>query len=101
MRVYIAGPYSHGDTETNVRAAILVADALAARGHVPYVPHLSHYWHLIAPHDHAFWMRQDREWLILCDGVLRIDGWSDGADEEVTLAKSIGKAIWYDVTGIP
>jgi len=69
MKIYIAGPYSGGDPITNVRRAIRVADALAALGHIPFVPHLTHFWHQISPHRYEFWLDYDMHWLELCDAV--------------------------------
>lgn len=101
MRIYVAGPYSHGNTEANVRAAILAADALTMMGHTPYVPHLAHYWHKVAPHDHDFWMRQDIAWLELCEAVLRLPGESDGADDECAIAGARGMAVYESIGEVP
>jgi hypothetical protein len=86
MRIYIAGPYSNGNVEKNVRTAILTADLLLEKGYFPYVPHLTHFWHKISPKAWAEWMGLDMEWLRVCDAVLRLPGKSKGADKEVALA---------------
>jgi len=94
MKIYIAGPYSGGDPITNVRRAIRVADALAALGHIPFVPHLTHFWHQISPHRYEFWLDYDMHWLELCDAVYRIDGASPGADREVRRAVEVGMPVY-------
>ncbi len=93
-KVYVAGPYTDGDTAINVRVAFQTADDLAKRGFVPHVPHGKHFWHLLFPHEKDFWMEQDREWLLTCDAVLRIPGYSEGADTKVALAKANGIQVF-------
>lgn len=87
MKVYIAGPYTQGDVAANVRRAIEAADELALLGHVPYIPHLTHFWHLVSPKPYEWWLRYDAQWLEDCDVLLRLPGPSNGADTEVELAK--------------
>lgn len=87
MRVYVAGPYTKGDVALNVRAAIEAADAVAARHHLPFVPHLSHFWHFLSPKPYDWWLQYDALWLLQCDVVLRLPGESAGSDSEVALAR--------------
>lgn len=101
MRVYIAGPYAKGDVAVNVRNAIGTADLVLDLGHIPYVPHLIHFWHLLHPHPHHVWLALDRKWLLLCDAVFRLPGKSIGADMEVKLAKSLGLPIYYNLDEVP
>ena len=86
--VYVAGPYSQGDVALNVRNVILAAEKLANAGMTPYVPHLSHFWHLLCPHELDFWYQFDLDWLIKCDCLVRLPGVSTGADAEVEFAIS-------------
>jgi hypothetical protein len=101
MRIYIAGPYTKGDVAQNVKNAIDVADELLAKGHIPYVPHLTHFWHFVSPKPWDVWLKIDAEYLVLCDAVLRIPGESVGADKEVQLAKEKGMTIYFDIGDIP
>lgn len=94
MKVYVAGPYEKGDIAINVRHAVGVADELRDRGHVPFVPHLSHLWHLISSHSRSFWLDYDAEWLLECDCVFRIPGESEGADWECELAGKHGIPVF-------
>jgi hypothetical protein len=48
-RVYLAGPYSTGDKEANVRRAVEAADVLWAAGFSVFLPHLTHFWDLLSP----------------------------------------------------
>ena len=97
MKVYIAGPYTKGDVVLNVRWAILIADQVLERGHVPYVPHLTHFWHLLVPHTWETWLALDLEWLRDCDVVLRLPGESVGADLEVAEALKLGIRVVYRI----
>ena len=97
MRVYIAGPYSKGDVILNIREAIYAADWLLAGGHVPFVPHLTGFWHAIAPKPYESWLAYDMEWLKVCDAVLRLPGESSGADKEVAEARRLGVPVFESV----
>lgn len=99
-KIYIAGPYTNGDVAINVHVAYHAAEDLARRGYVPFLPHASHFWHLFYPHEKGFWMKQDREWLVVCDAVLRLPGYSEGADEEVTLARAQGIQVFETVVDL-
>lgn len=101
MYIYIAGPYSGGDPVINVQRAIAAAEEVLHYNHVPFVPHLSHLWHLVKPHPYDFWIAMDLAWLMKCDAVLRIPGESPGADEEVKLARALSKPVYYSINEIP
>ena len=89
-KVYIAGPYTDGDVAINVRKAFAVANDLADNGFAPFVPHYTHFWHMLFPRPYEFWLNLDREYLRSCDCVFRIEGNSRGADEEEEFGKSFG-----------
>ena len=88
IRVFISGPYTLGDVEANVNRAIKVANELAVRGYVPFVPHLFHFWDGLYHHEYDFWTKLDLVWLRSCDCVVRLDGESPGADMETKQAKA-------------
>jgi hypothetical protein len=88
MKVYIAGPYTKGDVAQNVKNALRLGDYLANIGHVPYVPHLTHFWHLCFPREYQWWLKYDLVWLNHCDCLVRIAGESSGADKEVSHAQN-------------
>jgi hypothetical protein len=108
-RIYIAGPYTKGDVAVNVRNAFKAADELANLGFAPFVPHATHFWHMLFPRPYEFWLRLDNEFLPFCDAVLRLPGASNGADEEVKLAlrhgipvfDEIGKLVRHFVEDVP
>ena len=101
IKIYIGGPYSKGDTVLNVRNAVMAAEQVLRRGHIPYIPHLTMLWHFISPHEYQFWLDYDIEWLRLCDALLRLPGESSGADKEVALSEGLGKPVYYSVHEIP
>ena len=96
-RVYVAGPYTKRDTDANVRAAIEAGNDLLGHGFAPYIPHLTHFWHELYPHEHEEWLALDREWLLLCDAVVRLFGESKGADLECEWAREAGIPIYGSV----
>ncbi len=97
MKVYIAAPYTKGDVEQNVKTAIACADALCELGFDPYIPHLSHFWHLVSPKPVSFWYNYDLNWLELCDALLRLPGESLGAEAEVIRAKELCIPVYYSI----
>jgi Domain of unknown function (DUF4406) len=96
-KIYIAGPYSNGDPESNVDKAIETANTIADLGFAPYVPHFTHFWEMRFHRDYEFWLDLDNQFLPCCDAVLRIPGKSSGADKEVELAKRLGKPVFTSI----
>ena len=97
MYVYIAGPYTKPDPVANTRKAIAAGEAVATVGHFPFIPHLSMFWHLNHPHDYEFWMHQCFAWLEQCDTLIRLPGFSAGADREMAKAHELGIPIFVSV----
>lgn len=98
IRVYIASPYStSGDIAENVHLQMETANTLIGLGFCPFVPLLTHFQHLMFPRPYEDWMKQDTEWVKVCDCLLRLGGESKGADREVKYALSLGKPVVYSV----
>jgi hypothetical protein len=96
-RVYIAGPYTKGDVAVNVRNAIHAADQVWDLGFAPYVPHLTHFWHLISPKPYEEWLKIDAVWLDVCHYFIRLEGESAGADVEEAVAREKGIPVYRGV----
>ncbi len=90
MIIFISGPYAKPDPVINTRNAILAGEKVLKLGHTPFIPHLNHLWHLVVPHDEAFWYAYDLVWLRRCNAILRLPGESKGADREMILAREWG-----------
>lgn len=97
MKVYIAGPYTTGDVAVNVRTAIAAGQQVLEAGHYPYIPHLTHFWHLLIPGPYEQWLKLDLEWLEACDALVRLLGESSGADHEMRRAKELGIPVYLSV----
>jgi hypothetical protein len=97
IRVYIASPYTIGDVAVNVKRQIDVADILISHGFAPFVPLLSHFQHLMHPRPYEDWTTLDIEWVKVCDCILRLEGESNGADNEVEVARVLGKPIFFSI----
>lgn len=94
MKVYVAGPY-FSDPVKNTDRAIEVGNMVLEYGHVPYVPHLTHFWNrLHTEHPEETWLAMHLEWLESCDAVIRLPGASNGADAEVARAKELGLPVY-------
>ena len=98
--IYVAAPYTHPDPVANTHKAIQVAEELVERGFMPLIPHLLLLWHIVSPHKEDFWYECGRELLRRCDGLLRIEGESKGADWEVELAKEWGIPVYYSISEV-
>lgn len=99
--IYIAGPYTSGDVARNVARAIEAADEIMEDGRFAvYVPHLSHFWHLHRAHEWEFWMALDQQVLMRCDGLVRLDGESVGADREESWALELGLRLYASVKSL-
>lgn len=96
-RIYVAGPYSKGDPCVNTHIAIQAGQSLLDYGFVPFVPHVSHFWHTMIPNPYEVWMEWDAEWIKVCDGLVRLPGESAGADREVVLANSLGIPVFLSI----
>lgn len=99
MRVYVAGPYTQGDVAQNVRRAIEVGNNLLEAGHTPFIPHLTHFWHLLYPQDSMTWITWCLAWLEQCEALIRLPGASHGADTEVSRARQLGIPVFTSVRG--
>jgi len=97
IKVYIAGPYSVGDTCQHVRTAIDIAERLLDAGMAPYIPHLAHFWSLVHQHTTVEWEQYYNPWLDMCDALIRFPGESRGADKEVARANKKGIKVFYDI----
>lgn len=93
-RVYLCSPYSLGDIAQNVKTAVDAADELLVQGYIPFVPHLTHFWQYLHPHNYDEWLEYDRNWLLVCDALLRLEGNSSGADREVNDAVENGIKVF-------
>lgn len=94
-KIYIAGPYSSGNIMYNIRYAIKAGNWILENGGIPFIPHLTGFWDMLAPHDYEIWMSYDVEWLKSCDAVYRLPGESSGADRELAIAKELGIPIFF------
>lgn len=115
MKIYIAGQYNPRveDDHLAIRKAKLNVDKaikafvdLKEKGHIPFVPHLSHYIHTNQYADEygEWWYKYDfsflKEW---ADAILLLDNWeeSEGAKKEFELAKDLGLNVYKNIEDIP
>jgi len=97
IKVYVASPYTIGDTAVNVKRQIDMVDKLMDRGFAPFAPLYSHFQHMVHPRPWQDWVKVDLEWVASCDCVLRLDGESKGADMEVELALKLNIPVYYSL----
>lgn len=93
--VYIASPFTKGNTATNLRISIDLADKLLMTGYIPFVPLLSHFWDIVYSHEPNVWYNFDLKWLERCDCIIRLPGESKGADLEEEHARKLNMPIFY------
>lgn len=109
MWIMIAGPYRSGtksqaEREQNLIELNRAAHAVFGKGHVPVVG-VNCALPLIAvagPESYdSIMMPLSLAMAERCDAVLRIGGFSSGADEEVERIRSKGGVAYYSVAEIP
>ncbi len=99
-KVYIASPYTKGDTAVNVKTQMDFASLLMLHNFAPFWPLHSHFLHMMHPQPYEKWLEWDFEWVLACDALVRLPGESPGADEEVKVAKRAGIPVFegmYDL----
>lgn len=115
MLIMIAGPYRSGTNDDpqlmkeNLSKLEAVALPIFRKGHVPFIGEwialpLIHLAGSQKPGDAAWEEIQypvAHSMLAKCDAVLRLEGASKGADEDVRKAKEMGLKIYYSVDEIP
>ncbi len=95
--VYVAAPFRFPDPFANIRAAIEVGERLEASGVITaWVPHQNALWALIYPHDGEFWLDYDFSLLARSDALYRVEGCSDGADDEEAYSREVSMPIFRD-----
>ena len=97
IKVFISSPYTIGDQAVNVKRQIDCANELIELGFAPFAPLLSHFQHMIHPQEYKTWMRLNKEWLKICNCVLRLEGASKGADKEVLIAEWFDIKVFYSI----
>jgi hypothetical protein len=115
MMILIAGPYRSGTNDQpelmqeNLNKLESVALPLFRKGHIPMIGEwaalpLIHLAGSTKPGD-VFWEEIQypvaHRLLEKCDAVLRIEGASNGADNDVKIAKERGLKIYYHIDEVP
>jgi len=95
-KIFISGPlFSSGNIFVNIKRAVMAGHMLKQAGAIPFIPHLYAFWAIMQGLDESYgWMEMDLAWLECCDAVLRLEGDSKGADEEVDHALSLGLTVF-------
>ncbi len=115
MLILIAGPYRSGTNDNpqlmqeNLSNLEAVALPLFRKGHIPMIGEwvalpLIHLAGSTKPGDNAWEEVQypvAHRLLEKCDAVLRLQGASKGADEDVRVATERGLKIYYSVEDVP
>ena len=109
MLIFVSGPYTAPDDAghlANANAAIDAGIALARRGHLPVVPHLSHWFDLRAEEmtgerfPWRFYMDLCFALIRGCDALLYTAP-SRGADLEKAEAERLGIAVYRAIEDVP
>ena len=115
MLILIAGPYRSGTNDdpqlmqqnlSNLESAAL---PLFRKGHIPMIGEwvalpLIHLAGSVKPGDEAWEEIQypvAHRLLQKCDAILRLEGASKGADQDVRIAKERGLPVYYSIEDVP
>lgn len=99
--VYVASPYRVGNPAANVADQLDAGHRILDMGAYPIVPLLSHYMDIYEPRSEQDWLDLGLEMVRRSDAVLRLPGFSVGADGEVEEARKQGIPVlftWEDLT---
>lgn len=102
MLIYIAGPYT-SNPEEGTRRAIEAGRRLIGLNHVPIIPHLSHFMNE-PPIPEDTWLAMGCLKLVVSQALFRLDdlwGPSPGSQNEVRVAISLGKKVYFEKDGYP
>lgn len=92
--LYVAGPYTRPDPPANMHYVCRVADVIYSQTHwCPIVPHLSLVWQIVSPRPEEHWYGYDLDIMRGCSGIVRLPGYSVGADYEMQVANEIGMHV--------
>jgi hypothetical protein len=103
--IYVAGPLTtSGLMWHNVRNALKAADEILAKGHIPFVPHLSAIWAMstkaAAERPESGWIEWGLRWVDRCNSTLRLEGASNGSDGEVKRTQDSEKKVYWSTDEI-
>ena len=99
-KVYVAGPMTDGGGQPNIltiKEGVVVSSFLMEWGYIPFCPQLSFWANQIRPTPYDTWIDYDKEWIEVCDCLLRLPGDSRGADLEAEYALSLGLPVFLDL----
>lgn len=97
VTIYVAGPYSHGDIDKNVKKALDTCNKLINIGAATFCPHTFHYLNQRQSRTWDEWMQLCLKWVSVCDAFYRIKGYSPGSDKETAMAFDLGKPIFKSI----
>src|SRR4051812_7042823 len=92
--VYVAGPVT-ADPFGCVRQATNAWRRLKDLGCVPFLPQLSVLHEMVDPQSYEDWLAYDFAVIEHCDALVRLPGDSNGADQEVEHARSLGIPVFF------
>ena len=96
--VYIASPLSQGGRELNIERQNEMANVLLNEGYVPFPPLLiGDMMERMQSRTWEEWIECCLAWVAKCDVVLRLEGFSHGADAEVKEAQRLNIPVVYNV----
>ena len=115
MLIMIAGPYRSGTgndpvlIQQNMDNLEAMALPIFRKGHVPMIGEwvANPLMKLAGSKEIGDAVFQELQYptahrlLVKCDAILRIEGASNGADQDVELARELGLKIYYDLDEIP
>lgn len=87
-----------GNPYGNIHRGLDVGATLMERGYAPYLPQLTAVFEMAkGMRTRDEWLALDKAFLLACDCLLRLDGVSPGADQEVTWAREAGIPCFYSL----
>ena len=94
--VYVAGPFSKGDTIAHIAQAADIGTRLFVKGFTPIIPHLTYQLQWLYPDvwNYDSFLAYDFELIKKCDALFTLPGESQGTEREIELAIDEGIPVY-------
>ena len=101
IRVYVAGPmFSSGRLTHNVSEGLRMYHDLIDLDYFPYLPHFGVHADIYRPRPESEWLALDKAYLSVCDALIRLPGFSRGADLEEQWCKEFGIPVFHSLEAL-
>jgi hypothetical protein len=94
--IYVAGPICNGNVLENAVKGVEAGRSLLEAGFSPYIPHLNLFYQFqVNDFQYEKMLAWDMDWLAKCDAMVRLPGYSPGADREQAFCRKNHIPVYF------